>query len=57
MIANKIERNGIENNIVISQKTKDLLEQQGNNNFIFEFHKDLMILDENIKSFKIKKSE
>ena len=39
LIANKMESNGVEGNIMVSETTKKLLEKDENLNFRFEFRK------------------
>lgn len=53
MIANKMESNGIEGKVVISESTKALLEMQAVPQFNFNFHKEIKFPNRNLDSFWI----
>jgi class 3 adenylate cyclase len=51
MIANKMESNGVPGKVAVSQATKDLLEENTNGSFGFEFLKDVKAWGETVKSY------
>lgn len=50
-----MESNGIEGQIVISNKTKDIIEKNFPFLFSFEEHKEIVLFDEKIIIYKIEK--
>ena len=55
MIANKMESNGTEGCITVSQKTMELLMKAFPDSFVFSYHKDvhLQSFNQTVKSFRI----
>lgn len=54
-IANKIESNGVEGSITVSERTMELLMKAYPNSFVFKFHKEvhLQSLNQTVKSYRI----
>lgn len=50
-----MESNGIEGQIVMSNKTKDIIEKNFPSLFSFEEHKDIVLFDEKINIYRIDK--
>ena len=55
VIANKMESNGIEGNVCISERTKEILLKSCMDDFVFEYHKDVQLQSFNqiIKCYKV----
>jgi len=55
VIANKMESNGIEGNITVSERTKDVLMRTFRDDFVFAYHKDvhLQSFNQTVRCFKI----
>lgn len=41
LIANKMESNGVPGRVMVSETTKNILERDPTNNYIFDFHKQV----------------
>lgn len=55
LIANKMESNGIEGCITVSEKTKEILMRDFPDSFLFGFHKEVHLpsFNETIKAFRV----
>lgn len=53
-VANKVEKNGKEGKIVVSRKTKEIIEEKFPNTFVFKKFISLMIFGEEVQTYKIK---
>lgn len=55
VIANKMESNGIEGNVTVSERTKEILMKSFMDDFVFEYHKEVhyQSFNQTIKCYKV----